>query len=491
LHKRISINEKTVTPTGSGLFFRVGHAKINPMQNTHTSIPRPILIMGVFLVLMACNLGSAQTVTPPTLMPRATVAPIATLGLNNSGAQATVMPANINTPIADPAIEVANLLNAVDIDRVMVHVETLQNFYTRQVNSITTSNTQGIGAARKYIENHFKSLQQTSNGRLYTFNQEFDVTYQSVTTKQYNVVAVVQGTEAGAGTVIVGAHYDSVGNPLESGTTYAPGANDNGTGTAALMEMARILSQRPHRSSIMLVLFSAEEIGRRGSKAFAKYIVDQGIDVIGMINVDTIGNQEDSKGNINSTELRVFSDGPNDTSTSRHMARTCEFISFTMGLPMKLVVEDKIDREGRYGDHFSFSELSIPAVRFIQAFEEKSNADPTDTIEFIEPDYLRRAVQSLLMVVTSMADGPRPPRNITLRNNSNGTQTLLWEPVPDATGYIVALRVAGSLRYDQQIEWQSTSIDWDGFGFYDGIAIAVRGPDGIVGPLSQEYKVAK
>lgn len=452
------------------------------------------LIVGFALVLMACNLGTgAPDSTPPTLQPRASVTPQPTLGFSGGGntAFATPAPSNVTTPVVDPAQEVAKLLNQVEIDRMMAHVQTLQGFYTRHVNSITTSDTQGIGATRRYIEKEFKTIQQASNGRLYTFNQEFDLTYQGITTKQYNVVAVVQGYEAGAGTVVVGAHYDSVGNPLESGTTYAPGANDNGTGVSAVIELARILSQRQHRSSIMLVAFSAEEVGRVGSKAFAKYLVEQKIDVIGMVNIDTIGNDRDRRGNTNATELRLFSDGPNDTSISRHMARTAEFISFTHGLEMKLVVENAIDRENRYGDHFSFSEVGYPAVRFINALELKTNADPTDTIEFVNPAYLRKATQSLLIVISALADGPRPPRNVTLRDKPDGTSTLLWEPVPDAVGYIIALRLPGSLRYDQQLEWAGTSIDWDGFKNYAGIAIAAKGSSGIVGPLSPEFKVQR
>lgn len=447
------------------------------------------MAIGTFMVLMACNLGSSDPSTPPTLVPRPSTTPPATLGYSGSGAQATIMPADINTPIADPAREVTALLNAVEADRLMVHVEILQNFYTRHVNSVTTDPTRGIGAARTYIQNQFETYQQSSNGRLFTFTQEFPLNYQGIQTTQYNIVARIQGTEPGAGTFIVGAHYDSVGTPLESPTVFAPGADDNGTGVAAILEMARVLAQRPHRSSILLVAFSAEEVGRVGSKAFAKYIVDQGIDVIGMLNIDTIGNKDDARGNVNDSEMRIFSDGPNDTSPSRHMARTAEFISFTMGTSMKLKMEDAIDREGRYGDHFSFSERGISAIRIMQALEEKTNADPTDTIEYVESGYLTRAVQALLMVITSYADGPRPPRNITLRDVGNGKQTLLWEPIPDATGYIIALRVAGSLRYDQQIEWNSTSIDWDGFGYYAGLAIAVRGPDGIVGPLSAEFTI--
>jgi len=453
-----------------------------------------LLSIGLFLTLFlsACNLGTASNSAPPTLAPRATATPPATLGVSgnvdNIGSQ--FVPGNITTPIADPDLEVFALLNQVEQDRLMAHIDTLENFYTRHVNSVSSSNTRGIGAARAYIEAQFRDIQQASNGRLYTFPQEFTANYNNIPTRQQNIVAVIQGTEAGAGTLVIGAHYDSIGAPdFNDAGAFAPGANDNGSGVAAIIELARILSQKQHRATIMLVAFSAEEVNRQGSKAFVEYLLSQNIDILGMINVDTIGNHHNFSGAVSGDELRVFSVGPNDTSTSRHMARTAEFISFTHGLPMKLIVEDQIDREGRYGDHFSFSEVGYPAIRFINAFEEKTNGDPTDTIEFVEPEYLRKAVQSLLVVTTSIADGARPPRNVTLRDRGNGVDTLVWEPIPDATGYVIALRWPNSVRYDQQIEVTGNSIDWDGFSNYAGIAISVKDANGIVGPLSSEYRI--
>jgi hypothetical protein len=292
----------------------------------------------------------------------------------------------------------------------------------------------------------------------------------------------------------VGAHYDSIVIPdFKNGTAFAPGANDNGTGVATLIEMARIMASRPHRSSIMFVAFSAEEVGRKGSIAFADYVVNQNIDVFAMINIDTVGNQDDGKGGVNATELRVFSNPPNDTSPDRQLARTAEFLSFTQQLDMKLRMEDAIDRESRYGDHFSFTEKGIPSIRFINAYEEKINGDPTDTIEYIEPAYFRRAVQSILVVVSSLADGPRPPRNLSLRPNKDDPNgQLVWEPVQGAVAYIVALRFAGSLSYNQQFEIPASETSaLFSFGTYEGVAVSVRGADGIVGPLSAELKVNK
>ena len=132
---------------------------------------------------------------------------------------------------------------------------------------------------------------------------------------------------------------------------------------------------------------------------------------------------------------------------------------------------DAVDRENRYGDHQSFSDLGYPAIRFINAYEEKRNADPTDTIEFIEPEYLRRSTQAALALATALADGPRPPANIALRERDGERNELVWEPVAEAASYIIALRPPGSLIYADQLPIDETKVVWAGFSDYAGIAI--------------------
>ena len=457
-------------------------------------VRRSAFVAACLTVMVACNLGTPAP-EPPTLEPRPSATPEPTMGVVGSGGVSVVMAPIGGTPV--PVIGAqqagADLINQVEVDRLMNHVDRLQGFYTRHVNSDMGSDTRGIGAARRYIENEFKLIQQ-QGGNLYVFPHEFDLVWNKIQTRQENIVAVVQGTEPGAGFLVVGAHYDSVVIPdFTISSAFAPGANDNGTGVAALLEMARIAALNPQRSSIMFVAFSAEEVGRKGSIAFANYLVNQNVDVFAMINIDTIGNQDDGKGGVNASELRVFSNKPNDT-PDRQLARTMEFLSFTQGQSqgldvLRLAVQPEIDREQRYGDHFSFTEKGIPSIRFINAVEEKINGDPTDTIEYIEPAYFRRSVQSILLVMSCMASGPRPPRNLTLRNNNS---QLVWEPVPDAVSYIVALRYPGNLNYNQQFEVAGdiTSVPYTFSGTsYEGVAVAARGPDGIVGPLSPELKI--
>lgn len=436
------------------------------------------------LLISACSLSNSNT--PPTLVPRVTAVPQPTLGYSTLSPQLQTTPVPVSAPSFE--IELFNLFNEVETDRLMIHVDTLQGFQTRHVNSSQTSDTRGIGAAYRYIENQFKTIQQSSQGRLAPLLMDFPLTYNRITTTQHNVLAILPGTDPEAGWLIVGAHYDSVGGVLEDAASFAPGAVDNASGVGAVIELARVLSQSQHRSTILFVAFSAEEEGRRGSIALASWLEEREINVMGMINIDGVGNVNGPDGSINDTELRIFSTGP-ENSPSRQMARSAELMSFQYSFPLLLIVEDAIDREARYGDHFSFSEKGYPAIRIMQANEEKHNADPTDTVDYIEAGYYQHAVQSILAVILSLVDGPPPPRNIVLRHHDNGLSTLIWEPVGASDSYVVALRHSGSLVYDQMFATTENSIDWDGFSDYVGIAVAAVDMNGLIGPLPLEYEV--
>ena len=451
--------------------------------------------MWFLLVLVACNLGSSGGSQPPTLVPRASATPPPTLGFNGAVPQGGggIMPDGVNTPATSIDVELYALMQQVDIERLMAHVQTLQDFHTRHVNSTQTSTTQGIGAARMYIQEQFEIIrQQAPFGNFTAQPQPFDLTYDGIPTIQHNIIGYLQGTEPGAGVLVIGAHYDSIGPDFGNAEMFAPGANDNGTGVAALIEIARIMSQRQFRSSIIFVAFSAEEVGRRGSKAFVQWARGRNIDIMGMINIDTIGNANNRSGNIQES-LRIFSceDEPicTDAGASRHMARSVELLGFVHSAELDMKVETTADREGRYGDHFSFSEGGYPAIRFINALEEWGNGSTSDTVNYIERPYFRKTTQSIMLIAIALADGPPPPDNIALRDTGDGDTVLRWADTEGAIGYLIALRWPGSTRYDQLLESSETSFSWEGFTRYAGISIAARGSNGLIGRLSQEYIV--
>ncbi|MDX1991678.1 MAG: M20/M25/M40 family metallo-hydrolase [bacterium] len=449
------------------------------------------------LLALACNLSSENA--PPTLVPNLpAVTPRATLGY--------ATPSSEQLPQVTPGeqvrieAELYNLLQQVQSDRLMMHIDALQSFHTRHVNSSQTDPNRGIGAAYNYIMGQFEAIQAQAAANFIVTYQEFDTYFNSIQTVQRNPIAYIQGTEQEAKTIIIGAHYDSRTWDLNDATSYAPGADDNGSGVAAVLELARILSQRPQRTSVMFVLFASEEVNRQGSKAFvAQYLRPNNIDIIGMINLDTIGSYNTSDGTIHDAEIRLFSDGDaTNQSGSRHLARTIRFIAENqeaVGLRVNLIPAS--DRDGRYGDHFSFAEAGYPAVRFIEAVEDAPNREGADTIEQIEPAYLVKTTQTVLAVVVALSEGPRPPRDTVLREAGSAPDgrpmyNLVWSHVPGAAGYIVALRRPGSLVYDQQFSVvENESGAWERYGEYDGIAVAAVDANGMIGPLSEEITVRR
>jgi hypothetical protein len=455
--------------------------------------PRLYLIplFWMIVIALACNLSTDTA--PPTLVPRPTETPLptiayATLSANELPQQSS--PVNVSAATGG---DLSSLLNLVESDRLMIHVDALQRFQTRHVNSPNLPD-QGIRAAYSYIRGQFENIQQNSNGNFQVTDIPFTLTWNGLETLQYNIVGLIPGKALGGGIIVVGAHYDSTTIDFNDGAAYAPGADDNASGVAALIEMARILSTRPHRATIMLVAFSAEEVGRQGSKAFVQYLQSQSISIDAMFSLDIIGSHTGPNGEINDKQILVFSNGPNDgagQSRSRQLARTVQLIDALYNPFMEVVVKDTIDRVNRYSDHMSFDDAGFPAIRFIEPLEDiKRQHTPQDTIDDVQPTYLMRSTQTVLAAVTVLADGPPPPKQIVLRTNNQGTRTLVWEPSPGAVSYRVALRHPGALTYNpsETFAWTGNSVDWDGFvpTLFTGVVVMAVDQNGLMGPPSPE-----
>lgn len=444
------------------------------------------------LVLTGCNLGTDNA--PATLQPRPqfTDAPLPTLGYSTlepgvGGTPAPTLPAQINNA------QLYTLLNQVTAASLYNTVNTLQNFRTRHVNSTQSSPTEGIGAAATWLENEFLKIQESSRGNFQTFTHPFTAFYNGQRTQQRNIVGIINGTLPNTPAIVIGAHYDSRTDDLNDATGFAPGADDNGSGTAAVLEIARIMSQLRPRATMIFVLFAAEEVNIQGSKAFVRdYIQAYNINVRVMINVDTVGSINDPRGNINDRELRVFSQGP-DTSASRDMARMIDFMTDNYSVDLKLVFVEDQDRVGRYGDHFAFNDVGIPAVRIIEALEDTPHREGRDTIEYIEPEYLRKSVRTLATIMLALSDGMPAPSGVTIRDMGNGQLRLLWEPVDGATGYLVALRAPGQVTFENQFSSPPGATVWDCdcFAPYSTIAVAALNENGLMGPLSDPVAIPR
>lgn len=460
----------------------------------------PLLLLGLLgwfgLVLLACNLGSSDTL-PPTLVPRVTDTPLPPITFSTLSPTELPQQNTVNQPVSvAPAVssDLQNLLNQIDPDRLFIHISTLAGFGTRHVNSPIDLPDQGVGAAYNYVFRQFQEIQQSSNGDFTVIPNDFTVTWNGLSTVQKNVVGILGGKGVDGGIIVVGAHYDSVSIDPMDAAYPAPGANDNASGVAALIEIARLMSTRPHRATVIFVAFGAEEIGRQGSRAFIQFLQKNNIRVDAMLNMDIIGSQTGPLGQVVDNQIRLYSAGTNEgpDSQSRQLARAIGLIDSYYMPNMQVLIQDSGDREGRYSDHLSFSEVGFPAVRFVEAMEDRSRQHtPQDTIDDIQATYLMRSTQTVFTVATVLADGLPPPRNIVLRANEQGTRTLVWEPVAGATGYLIALRRPGSLVYDQSFPWPNNSVDWDGFvsSQFAGLAITTINADGLIGPPSAEYTI--
>jgi hypothetical protein len=458
-----------------------------------------LIVVWMSLVALACNLGASSTSGPATLESRLNVTEQAppTLGYATQSPQqegAAPTPTISGRPYG---ARMYNLLNQVDENRLMNHVYMLEGFVSRYVGSSNTpGSTSGIGAAADYIYREFEKIQSSTPNNNFAVGEHWFTAYHDNTqSRQRNIVATLNGTQPGTGVIVIGAHYDSIDwNDRANSANWAPGADDNGSGVAAVIEIARILSQNRPRSTMIFIAFSAEEVGNQGSNAFVKdYIQAYDIPVSVMINVDTIGSVEDGRGNVNDHQIRLYS-APPDDSASRKMARMIDFIASNHTTDLEVVVLDAIDREGRFGDHFAFHEKGYAAVRFIEAHEDSRYREGLDTSDKVEPYYLARSTRTILTVMMALSDGLYPPKNITLRDVGNGTRRLVWEPVEGATGYVVALRRPGDMTFEQVFPAPGadrTAWEWDGFNpaNYAALAVAAINEDGIMGPLSTEYLI--
>ncbi|MFQ3535316.1 MAG: M20/M25/M40 family metallo-hydrolase [Aggregatilineales bacterium] len=392
----------------------------------------------------------------------------------------------------DPSVHA--LRAQVQGDSLMYTLSHLVRFGTRHVLSPIDRPDRGIGAARDWLFRAFERVRTAHPHKaIQVWTQPFVFTWHGKPIRAENVVGVLQGTTAGAGVFVIGAHYDSIGSPPTDREAYAPGANDNASGVAALLEIMQIMAGQPHRATLIFVAFSAEETGRQGSLAFVENYLQAYVPhevMRGMLNLDMLGGTRDANGRIDWRTLRLFSAPPND-SPSRQLARQVSLAISAYTDEVLPALQSSEDRVGRWGDQMSFSAAGYAAVRLIQSLEDYTRQhNSRDTLDAIDLDYLLRTTRAALTAVAVLAGGLPPPElpSIALRHLPNGYQ-LTWADVPEASGYLIALRQTASLGYDVVLSVDAPSLAWDGFTRYETLAIAAVDKDGRFGGFSPELRV--
>ncbi len=349
--------------------------------------------------------------------------------------------------------------------RLRADVAALVSFGTRHTLSSPDDPKRGIGAARRWTERELRKTSAACGGCLMLALPETVVTGDRMPqpAKIIDVLAIQRGTERPNEVVIVQGHIDSRVSDVMNATADAPGANDDGSGVALVLEAARVLSKRKFPTTIVYAVLSGEEQGLFGGKLLADYAKAQGWTVKAVLNNDIVGNSRGSDGLVDNTHVRVFSEGPRADATdaqrgaarrfggendspSRNLSRYAAAIA--AGLPGGLEVRQvwRADRMGRGGDHLPFQDMGVAAIRFSVAVENYDHQHQDlrteraviygDTIEFMDFDYLAKVTTLNIAMLDRLARTPLPP-TVSVEAAVQTFTVVKWAPSPGAAGYNV------------------------------------------------------
>ncbi|MGN6850020.1 MAG: M20/M25/M40 family metallo-hydrolase [Sphingomicrobium sp.] len=349
-------------------------------------------------------------------------------------------------------------------------IETLVGFGTRHTLSSQTDPKRGIGAALGWTKAEFEGF------GLPTVRPCETVTGSRIPrpTPVCDMVAIQRGTERPNDVVIIQGHIDSRVSDVMNFTSDAPGANDDGSGVAAVIEAARVLSKHQFPGTIVYAALSGEEQGLYGGKTLADYAKAQGWNVVTVLNNDIIGGTCGSDGVCDSTHARVLSEGPRsqdqvalmsathalggeNDSPSRNISRFLASLADRLNIGLSVRQIWRTDRFGRGGDHIPFLELGYPAARISVAVENynwqhqdvrvENGIHYGDTIDHVDFPYLAKMTKLNVAALAAIASAPPPPEPKVEGAVSTDT-TLTWAPVAGASSYHVRWRRTDSNQWE-------------------------------------------
>ncbi|WP_164157734.1 M20/M25/M40 family metallo-hydrolase [Sandarakinorhabdus rubra] len=406
----------------------------------------------------------------------ATLAPLA--------ATLLAAPAIAQTAPANPGAIAA----AVSEAELKANITALVGFGTRHSASDTKSPTRGIGAARRWAESRFRAFSAACGNCLTieTPAQTFSGPRLPTPTEIVDVIAIQRGTTDPDRYIIMSAHIDSRNSEANDAKGDAPGANDDGSGTAAVIEAARVLSKYKFPATIVYAALSGEEQGLNGGKVLADYARAKGWNVEAVLNNDIIGNSTGIGGMKDSGHVRVFSEGTKAVesaeqanrrrynggevdSPSRNLARFLDTLADhnINGLDVKMIY--RTDRFGRGGDQTRFLEAGYPAVRITESVEHydrqhqnvrvENGRSYGDLIDGVDFQYLGKVTKLNVAALVALARAPMPPAVTIQRDNGSDTK-VSWTKVPGAAGYKVWWRdtTAPQWQYSRTAPADATSL---------------------------------
>jgi hypothetical protein len=394
---------------------------------------------------------------------------IATLASSAIAADKPATAAKANPQIA----EVAREISAKNIEAT---IRKLVSFGTRHTLADATSETRGIGAARRWIQSEFERYSKESGGRLEVTMDEFTQppgARNPEPVQVVNVVATLPGSqpESRDRMYIVTGHYDSRVTDVMNASADAPGANDDASGTAAVMEMARVMSKRQWDATLVFIAVAGEEQGLFGSTHWAQMAKDRGWNVAGMITNDIIGSSRADDGRVDNKHVRLFAEGvpplkevpdelrtqiqtggENDSS-ARELARSIKAIAEKIVPGMTVNIVYRRDRYLRGGDHSPFLDAGFPAVRMTEPNEDfrhqhqdlrtENGVKFGDLPEFCDFEYIAQVARVNAAGLGALALAPATPKEVKVETKelTNDT-TLVWRAntEPDIAGYQIVWR---------------------------------------------------
>ncbi len=417
----------------------------------------------------------------------------------------------------DPVIK--SMVEEVSAQNIEAIVRKLVTFETRHTLSDTISTKTGIGAARAWIKEEMERYSKASGGRMKVeydaFVQPADGRRVTVPTVMKNVIGILPGTDPKDDRVfIVSGHYDSRASDVMNAKIAAPGANDDASGTAVAMELARVMSKQKFNCTIIFVAMVGEEQGLYGAQNLAKRAKESGWNVAGMITNDIVGNTYGMETGLkDNRSVRVFSEGVQATETpaqvttrmstgnendgiarqfARYMKEAGE--KYVDQLDVKLIY--RRDRYLRGGDHTPFSQQGFAAIRVTEMNEDftrqhqdirkENGVDYGDLPDFVDYPYTQKVARMNLSALASLALSPRDPVNVTIKTTGlTNKSTLTWEtPAGEKpAGYIVVMRETTSPFWEKRFFTtdNTLTLNYSKDNYYFGVcAVDAEGHESIV-----------
>jgi hypothetical protein len=382
--------------------------------------------------------------------------------------------------------QIRKMVDEVSAKNIEMIVRKLVTFETRHSLSDTISTATGIGAARNWIKSELERYSKASGGRLKvefdTFTQPADGRRIASPTIMKNVLGILPGSDPADDRVfIVSGHYDSRASDVNDSKIFAPGANDDASGTAAAMELARVMSQYKFNCTLIFVAMVAEEQGLYGATNLAKRAKAEKWNLAGMITNDIVGNTYGMETGVkDNNSVRIFSEGVSVAESSDEAARRAstgsendgqarQFARYVKEIGERYVDQLNVkmiyrrDRYLRGGDHTPFSQLGFAGIRITEMNEDfnrqhqnvrkENGVDYGDLPDFVDYNYTQKVTRMNLASLANLALAPREPLNVGVVTSGLTNKTVLkWEsPVGEKpAGYYVVMRETTSPVWEKK-----------------------------------------